>query len=81
MNPLTMLALGNETPEVHVCSRAGCQASADWAILWRNPKIHSADRTKTWLSCTAHEAYLNDFLSARSFPLKVIPITELEHAS
>lgn len=59
------------------CSRAGCRESAVWAIVWRNPKIHSADRRKTWLACDDHRGTLHDFLAARDFPLEVIPVDEL----
>lgn len=58
-------------PERFTCSRAGCTESASWAIDWRNPKIHSADRRKTWLACDDHVDYLREFLLARDFPLEV----------
>lgn len=58
------------------CSRAGCTSSAAWSILWRNPKIHSSDRQKTWLACAEHREYLEQFLAARSFPLRVMPFNE-----
>lgn len=60
------------------CSRAGCQDEASWAIHWRNPKIHTPDRRKTWLACEAHRETLHDFLAARDFPLEVVPVTELD---
>ena len=53
------------------CSRAGCVADASWQILWRNPRIHSADRRKSWLACDEHVGYLREFLAARDFPLEV----------
>jgi hypothetical protein len=53
------------------CSRAGCGADASWQILWRNPRIHTADRRKTWLACDEHVGYLREFLAARDFPLEV----------
>jgi hypothetical protein len=53
------------------CSRAGCREAAAWRIDWRNPKIHSADRVKTWLACDEHVDYLREFLAARSFPVRV----------
>ncbi|MGR2751737.1 hypothetical protein [Agromyces arachidis] len=55
------------------CSRAGCHDPATWRIDWRNPRIHTGDRVKTWLACDEHVAYLRDFLAARSFPLEVRP--------
>lgn len=54
-----------------VCSRAGCSVAASWRIDWRNPRIHSADRRKTWVACDEHRAFLADFLAARDFPVEV----------
>ncbi|AZC13839.1 MULTISPECIES: hypothetical protein [unclassified Microbacterium] len=56
------------------CSRAGCRAAASWLIRWRNPRIHSADRWKSWVACDEHREYLREFLAARSFPLDVSPL-------
>jgi hypothetical protein len=53
------------------CSRVGCRADARWRIDWRNPRIHSADRTKTWVACDEHREYLREFLAARDFPVEV----------
>ena len=58
-----------------ICSRAGCRATALWRIDWRNPKIHSADRRKTWVACDEHVGYLREFLAARDFPVSVAPLT------
>lgn len=55
------------------CSRAGCGESATWRLDWRNPKLHSEERVKTWLACDEHVDYLRDFLAARDFPLTVSP--------
>ncbi|NQX10205.1 hypothetical protein HQQ80_01050 [Microbacteriaceae bacterium VKM Ac-2855] len=65
-----MISLGLPL-EQHSCSRAGCTDRAGWAIEWRNPKIHSEERRKTWLACDAHLEYLREFLAARDFPLSV----------
>ncbi len=73
--------LGHSVESGARCSRAGCIAPAAWAILWRNPKIHSKDRQKTWLACVEHREYLEEFLSARSFPLRVVRFDELEQPS
>lgn len=54
-----------------VCSRAGCRAPASWRIDWRNPRIHSGERRKTWVACAEHVAYLREYLAARAFPLEV----------
>jgi len=56
------------------CSRAGCRSGATWRLNWRNPRIHTADRVKTWLACDEHVAYLREFLAARDFPLTVEPL-------
>lgn len=54
-----------------VCSRAGCRAEADWQVVWRNPRIHSADRRKIWVACGDHVDFLRDYLAARDFPVEV----------
>lgn len=53
------------------CSRSGCRESAAWRIDWRNPRIHTGERGKTWLACDEHVDYLRGFLEARSFPVAV----------
>ena len=57
--------------ETVTCSRAGCRVPAEWAIHWRNPRIHTADRRKTWVACAEHVDYLREFLRARDFPVEV----------
>ena len=57
------------------CSRAGCRAQAEWAIHWRNPRIHTAERRKTWVACPEHVGYLREFLRARDFPVEVAALT------
>ncbi len=59
------------TAEPARCSARGCTRSATWALHWRNPRIHSADRRKTWLACDDHRVTLEEFLSLRGFPLQV----------
>ena len=49
------------------CSAKGCQAPAQWALRWNNPKIHTPDRRKVWLACDEHRESLSAFLSARGF--------------
>lgn len=63
------------------CSRAGCRAPASWRIDWRNPRIHTAERTKTWVACDEHRDYLREFLAARSFPVSVSPLAARAEAS
>lgn len=71
--------LGLGTPMEHrfTCSRAGCSAEATWALRWRNPKIHTGERRKTWLACEAHLEVLRTFLTDRSFPLETVNVGEL----
>lgn len=71
------LSLGAPLEHRHTCSRAGCRAEAAWALIWRNPKIHTADRRKTWLACDAHREVLASFLSDRSFPLEVVAVEDM----
>ncbi len=56
------------------CSAKGCQRPAAYALLWRNPRIHTADRVKQWLACPEHRDTLSDFLARRDFPLRVEPL-------
>lgn len=65
--------IGN--PGADECARAGCRARATSAVVWRNPRIHTADRRKIWLACDEHVEYLRDFLAARDFPVTVEPHT------
>ncbi|WP_415136376.1 hypothetical protein [Microbacterium sp.] len=53
------------------CSRAGCRNAATMHVVWRNPRIHAADREKIWLACDEHVAFLHDYLAARDFPVSV----------
>ncbi len=62
------------------CSRAACTADASWRIDWRNPRIHTGERFKTWLACDEHVDYLRDFLAAREFPLDVTALDRLPAA-
>jgi len=43
-------------------------------VVWRNPKIHTDGRTKTWLACAEHVDFLRDYLAARDFFLEVKPL-------
>lgn len=53
------------------CSRAGCRNDATMQVVWRNPRIHAADREKVWLACDEHVGFLRDYLAARDFPVTV----------
>lgn len=59
---------------MNVCSRADCRSEATWFVVWRNPRIHTADRRKTWAACDEHVGYLRDYLAAREFPVEVVRI-------
>lgn len=66
-----MIGFGETTTR---CSAAGCTSSADWRINWRNPRIHTVDRVKVWLSCDAHRGHLTGYLGSRGFPVVVTPV-------
>lgn len=72
------IGLGAPMEHRFTCSRTACGDEAAWAIRWRNPKIHTPDRRKTWLACDAHLEVLRTFLDDRSFPLEVVPVGELD---
>jgi hypothetical protein len=57
-----------------ICSAKACREPAVWALRWNNPKLHTADRRKTWVACDAHRTYLGDFLAARGFLRDVEPL-------
>jgi hypothetical protein len=56
---------------VNKCSRARCANQAAHAIDWRNPKIHSGEKFKTWAACDEHLDYLRGYLDDRGFLLEV----------
>jgi hypothetical protein len=68
-------AVVTEFSDVPTCSARGCRRVAGWALLWRNPRIHTDDRRKRWLACDEHRATLGDFLLARGFPLETTRLT------
>lgn len=72
------VVLGGAPQHRFECSRARCDAEATTAILWRNPKIHGAERRKTWLACADHLELLSAFLAARDFPMETRPVEELD---
>ncbi|MBN8206304.1 hypothetical protein JF550_10100 [Microbacterium esteraromaticum] len=53
------------------CARADCRAAATHHIVWRNPRIHDADRRKIWPACDEHVGFLSDYLRTREFPVEV----------
>jgi hypothetical protein len=60
-------------PDRDICSAKGCQADAAWDLQWNNPKIHTPERRKSWLTCDEHRSSLSDFLGARGFLKDVVP--------
>ena len=61
-------------PSAPICSARGCRRSADWVLVWNNPKVHTAERRKTWTACGEHREYLAGFLAARGFLREVVPV-------
>ncbi len=64
--------------EPDLCSAKGCQAPAEWQLLWNNPKLHTPERRKVWLACGEHREQLSSFLGARGF-LKDVVAHQPEH--
>ncbi|QFG68721.1 hypothetical protein [Ornithinimicrobium pratense] len=60
-----------------VCSAKGCRATATRGVVWRNPRLHTADRRKVWLACAEHEQHLAAFVQLRGFLLEVVDVDEL----
>lgn len=65
-----------DAPEL-VCSTRDCSTPAEFAMLWNNPAIHTPERRKVWLACTAHRAYLHDFLELRGMLRDDVPISDI----
>jgi hypothetical protein len=61
-----------------ICSARACRADATWALLWNNPKLHTAERRKVWLACDDHREHLTQFLDARGFLRDTVGVDELE---
>ncbi|MFC7406917.1 hypothetical protein [Georgenia alba] len=60
------------------CSAKGCSADAVHALLWNNPRLHTAARRKVWLACEDHREHLSRFLGDRSLLRDVIAVDELD---
>ncbi len=56
-----------------VCSAKGCRAPAVHQLRWNNPRLHTAERRKTWLACEEHRGQLGDFLGSRGFLRETVP--------
>ncbi|MGJ3189890.1 hypothetical protein FQP90_03000 [Paenarthrobacter nitroguajacolicus] len=59
-----------------VCSRKGCRSGAQWQLLWNNPRIHTPERRKVWLSCGDHREWLEDYLQTRGLWKDTVPFTD-----
>ena len=57
-----------------VCSRKACRNHAGWQLLWNNPRIHTPDRRKIWLSCDEHRDWLEDYLRTRGLWKETVPL-------
>jgi hypothetical protein len=69
--------LGDSGPAVEThCSRRDCRATATWALVWNNPKVHTPDRRKVWVACDEHREYLTNFLDMRGFLREVTPMAD-----
>ncbi|MEV5211114.1 hypothetical protein AB0K35_26935 [Micromonospora sp. NPDC053740] len=68
------MSIPSPADEALVCSARGCRSTAVWALEWNNPRLHDADRRKTWLACAEHRGSLGDFLDARGFLRAVTPV-------
>ncbi|WP_269940046.1 acetone carboxylase [Arthrobacter sp. HY1533] len=84
MNILDMLpgdgGQGPEQPADAICSRKGCRESATMALLWNNPKIHTAERRKIWVACPGHVEWLEDYLKSRSLWKATQPLSPKDSA-
>lgn len=63
-----------------VCSAKACRSSADWAVIWNNPRLHTPERRKVWLACGEHREHLSDFVDRRGFLIEVIAAAALTPA-
>ncbi|PKY71756.1 hypothetical protein CYJ19_08510 [Winkia neuii] len=52
------------------CSARKCTEPAEFAVCWRNPKLHYG-REKVWLACPGHRDFLVDYVKLRDFPVRV----------
>lgn len=59
------------------CSAKGCRATAEFGVVWNNPKLHTPQRRKVWLACEDHRESLSSFLKLRGFLLEVVDVDHL----
>lgn len=61
-----------------ICSAKGCTSTAEFGLLWNNPKLHTPERRKVWLACGEHRESLGAFLGARGFLRDVVAVDALD---
>ncbi|MBB0232737.1 hypothetical protein [Streptomyces calidiresistens] len=59
-----------------ICSAKGCRAPATLVLAWNNPKLHTPERRKTWVTCEEHREHLSNFLGMRGFLRETVPLAE-----
>lgn len=73
-----MMTSSNVDPvDALICSRKGCNADAVYGMLWNNPKLHTPERRKVWLTCPEHREYFRDYLSSRGLLKSEAPVEDL----
>ena len=75
---MDILAMADPIGDELICSGKGCPATAQWGLLWNNPKIHTPQRRKVWLACDDHREHLEKFLGLRGFLKSTVPVGDLE---
>lgn len=78
MKMILMTSTGADPVGALICSRQGCSADATFGMLWNNPKLHTPERRKVWLTCPEHREYFRLYLSSRNFLKDEVPVEELE---
>ena len=56
-----------------ICSVKGSRATATWALVCNNPRLHSRDHQKVCVACDEPKEPLAEFLAARSFLRRIEP--------
>ena len=74
LDSLSGNSAGPSGPVTPVCSRKACRHNAAWRLLWNNPRIHTPERRKTWLSCDEHRDWLEDYLRTRGLWKETLPL-------
>lgn len=75
---MDIFAMADPVSDELICSGKGCPQTAQWGLLWNNPKIHTPQRRKVWLACDEHREHLEKFLGLRGFLKSTVPASELE---